>query len=444
MKSDTDLSKGKTHGGIKTDARGAPIIPEGVTVFFLTEIINKPAILKSGVGIGKLKDIAVKINGSTYPEAVYIVISRAWGHPDLWLPWQFVSQINERQTIVEINENLENYVTAHEEFVLLYENIMDKKIIDMEDREVEVVYDLQLVYTDGKIFLTHVDASQAGLLRRMHLGFLNKWLYGKKESPDLVPWHYVHIPTDLGSMSGRVRLNIQREKLKDIHPVDLADIIEELGHEEGAQIFESLDTEKAADTLEEIESRVQRQLIKTIRQERIKDIFKSMTSAQLADLLCILPIEESSRLMTNLDPEKAEKVRNILSQREETIAYLVTRTFLAFPGDMTVDDAYEAFRREAHDRDVIMYVYVVGEDNHLEGVIDIRELLKAEPEQLLKDIMAKNVISVEPDDAKDDVIDVFKRYLFRAIPVVDKQDRIIGIVRIKDLFIGQRSPIGSA
>jgi len=148
--------------------------------------------------------------------------------------------------------------------------------------------------------------------------------------------------------------------------------------------------------------------------------------------------------MTNLDPEKAEKVRNILSQREETIAYLVTRTFLAFPGDMTVDDAYEAFRREAHDRDVIMYVYVVGEDNHLEGVIDIRELLKAEPEQLLKDIMAKNVISVEPDDAKDDVIDIFKRYLFRAIPVVDKQDRIIGVVRIKDLFIGQRSPIGSA
>jgi CBS domain-containing protein len=375
---------------------------------------------------------------------MYIVVRRPWGHPDLWLPWRFVSSINERQTTVEINENLENFTAPHEEYVLVNEYIMDKKIIDMEDREVEVVYDIQLVYTDGKIFLTHVDASQSGLLRRIHMGFLNKILYGKRESPDLMPWQYVHIPTDLGPLRGRVRLNIQREKLKDIHPVDLADIIEELGHEEGAQIFESLDTEKAADTLEEMESRVQRQLIKALRQERMRDIFKSMSGAQLADLFSILPIDETNRLMSHLEPEKAENVRKILSQREETIASLVTQTFLAFPGDMTVNEAFQAFRREAQDHDVIMYIYIVGVDNHLEGVIDIRELLKAEPEQLLRDIMAKNVISIESDDAKDDAIDIFKRYLFRAIPVVDKQDRIVGVIRIKDLFIGQRSPVSTS
>jgi len=440
MKSETDFTKGRQPATIKTDARGAPIIPEGVTVFFLTEIINKPVILKSGVGIGKLKDIAVKINGSTYPEAVYIVVGRKWGHPDLWLPWQYVSQISERQTVVEINENLDNFTAAHEEFVTLYENIMDKKIIDMEDREVEVVYDLQLVYMDGKIFVTHVDASHSGLLRRIRLGFLNKWLYGKKESPDLMPWQYVHVPTDLGSMQGRVRLNIQREKLKDIHPVDLADIIEELGHEEGAQIFDSLDTEKAADTLEEIEERVQRQLIKSIRKERIRDIFKSMTSAQLADLFSILPIEETNRLMENIDNEKAEVVRKILNEREETIEYLISKTFLAFPETMTVNDAFERYRREAQDRDVIMYIYVVTEKNRLEGVIDIRELLKARPDELLKNIMVENVITVEPTDPKDDVVDLFKRYYFRAIPVVDPQDRIIGVIRFKDLFISQTAP----
>lgn len=442
MSQENETPRQKQSPAIKTDSHGAPIIPEGVTVFFLSEIIKKPVLLKSGLAIGRLKDIAVKINGGPYPEATYVIVRRPWGHPDLWLPWQFVSEISERQTVVEVNENIENFTTPHEEYVLADDNIMDKKIIDMEDREVEVVYDIQLVHTDGKLFMTHVDASQSGLLRRIKLGFLNKLLFGKRESPDLVPWQYVHVPSDLGPLKGRLRLNIQKEKLKDIHPVDLADIIEELGHEERSQIFDSLDTEKAADTLEEIEPRVQRELIKTVRQERIRDIFKSMTSAQLADLFSILSAEEANRFIASLDPEKARKVRAILSQREETIASLVTHTYLAFPGDLTVNDAFQRFRKEARDLDVIMYIYIVGEDRRLEGVIDIRELLQAQPDQLLKDIMVKNVISIDFDDAKEDVIELFKRYYFRAIPVVDPQDRLLGVIRFKDLFIGQKSPVG--
>ena len=435
--------KNKNHTTIKTDARGTPIIPEGVTVFFLSEIINKPVLLKSGLGIGRLKDIAVKIENVLYPEVTAVVVRRPWGHPDLWLPWQSVADISERQTIVDVSENLEHFATRHDEYILVNEKIIDKKIIDMEDREVEVVYDIQLVYADGKLFLTHVDASQSGLLRRIHLGFLNKWFFGKRESPDLVPWHYVHIPTDLGRLSGQVRLNIQREKLKDIHPVDLADIIEELGQEERIQILESLDTEKAADTLEEIEPRVQREIIKTIRQERIRDIFKSMTPSQLADLLSILPSDESNRLIKNLEPEIARKVRNIINQYEATIASLVSHTYLAFPGNLTVNEAFQRFRREAQDRDVVMYIYIVDEGKYLRGVLDIRELLQAEPDKALKDIMVKNVISVEPSDTKEDVTILFKRYYFRAIPVVDAQDRLIGVVRFKDLFIDQKGPVSA-
>ncbi|MFA6448503.1 MAG: CBS domain-containing protein, partial [bacterium] len=296
---------------------------------------------------------------------------------------------------------------------------------------------------DGKLYLTQVDASRAGLLRRMKLGFLNKWLYGKKESPDLVPWNYVHVPADLGRLKGQLRINVQKEKLKDIHPADLADILEELGHEERMEIFDGLDTEKAADTLEEIEPRVQRQLIKSIRQERIGEIFLTMTSAQLADLFSILPNEESSKFIEKLDPDKARKVRAILSQREETVASLVSRTFVAFPGDITVSEALERYRIEAIDRAVIMYTYIIAEDNTLLGVLDVRELIQAEPDELLEDIMVKNVISVEPDDAKDGVVALFKKYLFRAVPVVDPQDRLIGVIRFKDVFIGQRSPVSN-
>lgn len=420
---------------IKTGPDGAPIIPEGVSVFFLSEVIKKPVLLKSGLAIGKLKDIAVKINGGLYPEATHAVVSRPWGHPDYWLPWSFVSHINENGMEVNVSENLENFTAPIEDCLLVSDSIVDKKIIDMEDREVEVVYDVQLLYAEGKLFLTHVDAGRSGLIRRMKLGFVNKLLFGKSESPDLVPWQYVHIPSGIGRLSGQVRLNIQREKLKDIHPVDLADIIEELGHEERLQIFNSLDTEKAADTLEEIEPRVQRELISAIRQDRIRDIFKSMTPVQIADLFSALPADQAVSFMDSLDPAIAGTVRDILGEREEGISSLVSHTYLAFPPDITIADAFKLFRKEARDMDVIMYVYIVGEENHLEGVIDIRELLQAEPIEKLGDIMTKNVIAVEPGDTKDDVEEMFKRYHFRAIPVVDAQDKLMGVIRYKDIFV---------
>lgn len=420
---------------IKTGPDGAPIIPEGVSVFFMSEIVKKPVLLKSGLSIGRIKDVAVKLDAGLYPEAAHLIVRRPWGHPDYWLPWRLVSHINENGAEVEVRENLERFTAPAEEFLPVCDNIIDKKIIDMEDREVEVVYDVQLLYAEGKLFVTHVDAGRSGLLRRVKLGFVNKLLFGKSESPDLVPWQYVHIPAGIGRLSGQVRLSIQREKLKDIHPVDLADIIEELGHEERLQIFDSLDTEKAADTLEEIEPRVQRELISSIRQDRIHDIFNSMTPVQIADLFSALPAQKAERFMEKLDADVAETVRGILSEREEGILSLVSRTLLAFPPDISVDEAFKRFRAEARDMDVIMYIYVVGADKRLEGVIDIRELVQAEPNELLSDIMVKNVISVEPGDTRDDVEEMFNRYHFRAIPVVDAHDRLTGVVRYKDITV---------
>lgn len=423
---------------IMSDAQGAPILPDGVAVFFTAEVVKKPVVLNTGLTIGRVKDFAVKINGGVYPVVTHIVVGRPWGHPDFWIPWDMVSHIDESRTVVNVSEKLDHFTTPMEDCLLVIDNILDKKIIDMEDREVEVVYDVQMVYADCKLYLTHVDAGRSGLLRRVRLGFLNKLLFGKKESPDLVPWQYVHIPAGIGRLGGQVRLNIQREMLKDIHPVDLADIIEELGQEERVHIFDSLDTERAADTLEEIEPRVQRELISSLRQDRMRDVFKSMTPVQLADLFSILPAEKSSRFIEHLDAETAAVVRSILDQRVEGISPLVTRTCLAFPGDITVNDAFKRFRNEAKDMEVIMYIYIVEPDNRLVGVIDIRELLRAEPEEKLEDVMVGNVIAVEPGDTREDVEEMFNRYYFRALPVVDINDRLMGVIRYKDMFLNKK------
>jgi Mg/Co/Ni transporter MgtE len=204
-----------------------------------------------------------------------------------------------------------------------------------------------------------------------------------------------------------------------------------------------LDTEKAADTLEEIEPRVQRELIKSVRNDRMKEIFTSMTSAQLADLFSILPSDEGSRFIDMLDADEARKVRTILSQREETVASIVSPTYVSFNEDITVAEALARYRQEAIDRAVIMYTYITDNEGVLKGVLDVRELIQSEPVAKLKDVMVKNVISVEPEDKKEDVVELFKKYLFRAVPVVDRHDHLIGIIRLKDLFIGRKGPVSN-
>ena len=136
----------------------------------------------------------------------------------------------------------------------------------------------------------HVDVTKSGLLRRLHFGWLGRLLWGNAKDNELLPWKYVQpLPTDIDRFHGNVKLKISREKIADIHPSDLADILEELSGNERMAVFNELDTETAADTLEETEPRVQRELVASLRRDKLAELFHTMTPAQIADILEILP-----------------------------------------------------------------------------------------------------------------------------------------------------------
>ncbi len=195
--------------------------------------------------------------------------------------------------------------------------VLDKKIIDTDEYEVEVVYDIHLLHAEGKMLVVHVDVTKAGMLRRLHLGWLGRLVWGEVKNADLLPWMYVQpLPTDIDRFRGNVKLTISREKIADIHPVDLADILEELSGEERLAVFDALDTETAADTLEEAEPRVQRDLVASLRRERLAELFHTMTPAQIADILEILPRIDAQALRKSL-PSEAER-RSTSSWRRTT------------------------------------------------------------------------------------------------------------------------------
>jgi CBS domain-containing protein/sporulation protein YlmC with PRC-barrel domain len=399
--------------------------------FFLSEIIGRKVYLKAEQ-IGRLEDIVI-IETGKLPEVSHFVISRSFGYPSLLIPWDKLTLISNTEIVFDVNGPRDYERPAPEGSILLRAHILDKKILDMDDHEVEVVYDISLDFQGGKLLVSEVDFSKRRMLRRMGLKKLANWISEQSEATT-VSWLYVQpLPEYIGAFKGHVKLSVLKENISDIHPADLADILEELEGDQRLAVFKELENEHASDTLEEVEPRVQRQLIHGIERSHAAQLIDAMSPAQAADLLSALPASEADELLLLMDKDSAAKVLKIIDQHDENILLFATQQFMKMPQSTSAEDVMSNFRILARDMDVIMYVYVVDEQGVLQGVVDFRELISAEPEQSLGVIMTDKIISLNPDDTLRDATLMFTRYGFRAIPVTDDKNMLLGVVSYRDI-----------
>jgi Mg/Co/Ni transporter MgtE len=339
--------------------------------------------------------------------------------------------------VIDIDEIKKFEMPPPDDAILLRDHILDKKVLDTEDAEVEVVYDIRLVERNEKLYVTEVVTSKYARLRRLGLGSLAGIIYpqGDRDSDGAISWTYVQpLPSHISSFKGDVKLKVLKEKLADIHPVDLADILEELDHDQRVMIFSSLSNEHASDTLEEIEPIVQRDIIASLSKEKVVQLINDMTPGQAADILSVIPHAEAHVILTAVNPDNAKKINAILEKQEEKVIHYTTQKILKFPPETTVEYVQNDYPRHARDKDVIMYVYVTSEQEILLGVIDLKELLKADDKALLKDIMVENVISLSTESTLKEASQYFARYDFRAIPVTDEQNRLVGVIPYRDVM----------
>ncbi len=251
----------------------------------------------------------------------------------------------------------------------------------------------------------------------------------------MISWKYVQpLPTNIGRFKGNVKLNVLKENLSEIHPVDLADILEEMDHEQRVMVFSSLDHEQATDTLEEIEPKVQREIISSLSTEKVVKLINDMTPGQAADILSVLPSSEAHVILDTMNAESARKVQAIINRQEEKVIHYTTQKILKFPPETVVEYVQNDYPRHARDKDVIMYIYVVDEDDHLLGVADLKELLQADDKAFLRDIMVENVITLSTGSTLKEAAQEFLRYGFRALPVVDEENRLTGVVPYRDVM----------
>lgn len=411
---------------------GQSVPSHDFSLIFFSELLNQRVCeTRADFKIGRLTDLVFR-PAEPYPEAVGIFISHGWGNPTEFIRWDRVVRIEAGTVFVLPPETGERYPPFVDQpgWILLNEHLMGRTILDIDGRQTEVVNDVQLLQSHGRMIIVHVDVSFNGFLRKWGLGWL------RFQADRLISWRYVQpLSIEDVTTSDRVSLSITRSQMHDLPSEDLADALEEVSGPEQEAIFSVLDAEKAAETLLETEPRARRQIVADLHPERARAILSEMSAAQSADLLSALPWDDRIDLLKLMPPDKGEQVHTILASDETKAGSLMSSAFVAMPRHTTAATALADLRSSGRDKEELNYVYVVdGPDRLLLGVVDLRELVLAQESSTLEDLMASPAVSAEVDLVVDDLVDLFAKYQFRLLPVVDAHDHLVGVVSYKDIM----------
>lgn len=319
--------------------------------------------------------------------------------------------------------------------VSLRDLLWDKQIVDVKGAKVERVNDVHLLIAERQ-WVVHVDVGFSGLLRR--LGWLRpiRGLCGLLRIPlkdELIAWKYAEPLSSEGDL-GPVRLRVSSEHLKQLHPGELADILEELDKLERQTMLAAIDNETAAEVLEETNDETVKAIFENLPTERAADILEEMEPSEAADVLAGLSPDVSAEIIGEIEQEAKEELQELIAYPERTAGAIMTTDFLEIESQATAATASAAVRSAADEIEAYYYVYVHDRDGRLLGAISLRHLLRAEPEDKLSEILQPRLITVHPDTPISEVAELFLRYSFLTLPVVDEENRQKGVVSLKHAF----------
>lgn len=396
---------------------------------FLSELLNRNVYDARHESVGKCVDVYVNA-GEGFPAVVAVGVMRN-GQEFLISALDLVRMHHSGLVLGGRLRDLTVYEPSEGD-IGLARKVLDKQIIDINGRRVVRVNDLQFALSAGIYRLVAVDATPGGLARRVGLeGPVSRILKtaGMRSSAGSIPWDQID-PTAIGPAG--VPLKVGRNDLAKMHPADLADIVEQLDIEAGDYVLSTLDTEVAAETLQEIEPERQASALASIEPERAADILEAMDPDEAADVLGDISPIHAADLLSRMDQEDAEDVRELLAYPEESAGGIMTTDFISIPVEWSADQTISHLRELAPDAATIYYLYVANVEEHLLGVISLRDLIVAQPQTRVGAFMVSPVISVPATAEKADVAAMLTKYSLLAVPVTDPAGKIVGIVTVDD------------
>jgi magnesium transporter len=396
---------------------------------FISQMIGRSVVDCDGDHVGTLRDIvATHRVGISHPQIVALV--GKFRDRLLTISIADISAIFVPS--IPLNKKLDEVIPYQPQVTDLYlvRDVLDKQIIDINGVRVIRVNDLELTRVNGNIFIANIDISGAGVLRRLGLPRISgmKSRNTKGTPTGSIAWDSV----ELLDPDQPIRLKIPGDKISELHPADLAEIVSDLSRDEGSKLLQSLDDKTLADTLEEVEPDFQASLVEEMPDERVADVLEEMSPDEAADLLAELPENRSKDLLNLMEKDEAEDVRKLLTYPIDSAGGIMNTEFVAVPQEYTASQTVEHLRKIAEDAETVYYIYVTDEAGHLNGVFSLRNLVLAQPTTQVWEFMEKRVVSVGLKDSQDEAAQVVAKYNLLALPVVDDQNRIQGIITADD------------
>ena len=399
---------------------------------YVSAVLNKPVIDPAGIEIGRLDDLRL-VPGESQPVVSGLFI-RSQGKRQ-FLPWKSVHLFTPVVVSARPDDLCDESCLAMDApDIRLRRDVLDRQIVDVDGAKVVRVNDLKLRARTTGLFVEAVDVGLRGMARR--LGQLPFWnwlagLFGAKLPTREIDWHFV---APLGDKADRLTLTVARERLTDMHPADMAEILAQLPHKDVSAVIASLDPEAVGEAIGELDPEVGGRVISQLDSERASDILEEMEPHEAADLLGDLPKEKARELLDLMDAEDAEMVEELLEHEEDTAGGLMNNLFASVPPAMTAEEALNYIRLVGAEVDNVYYVYVIRADETPLGVVTLKRLLLSPPKMAVAEIMTVGLKAVHVDDSPSDVMELIAKYNLLAVPVLDDTGRMVGTVPADDVL----------
>jgi CBS domain-containing protein/sporulation protein YlmC with PRC-barrel domain len=397
---------------------------------YLSQILGKPVWDAQGQRIGQCVDVLVTGLETGFPALRAMAIGN--GREPRLVAAEAIAWL---QPSIILNTSEPPLYQPQGDELWLARSVLDRQIVDTDGRRLVRVNDVQLARTcpTGPYCLAGVDVGTLGLLRRLGAenpaAFLYRALH--REPPgEIIPW------SDVAPLQSQepLRLRVSRDRISELHPADIASIVSELDRPIGQALLHTLDTETIADTMEEMEPALQASMLSTLAPERAADVLEEMGPDEAADLLADVHPSERNKLLDLMEDEDATHVEKLLTYPETAAGGIMTTEYVTIPDGLKVGQALEHLRQSSaaqHD-EALYYVYVLDAAQKLKGVVGLRELVLAPPDAPVRDIMESDVITVDPQSPQNEVGRLVAKYNLLAIPVVDQDNVMHGIVTVDD------------
>jgi len=401
---------------------------------FLSSVLGKTVINGHGLEIGWLQDL-VMVPGDRLPEVSHLLVQSSQEKGAvLSIPWQRVALFS--RYVISVTGSFQSIpcYRRREREILLKRDILDRQIVDVNGAKVVRVNDVKLGSYQERLCVFFVDVGVRGLLRRMgfeHLGERIGTLFRHELPHYHISWEYVQ---PLEQNLAPITLKVAREVLKGIHPADLAQIITNIPAGNIQAVLDVLGTETAGEAIGELQPELRSRVISQLESEQASSILGEMNPDQAADVLGHLPQWKAQELLGLMDEGDADEIQVLMEHEDDTAGGLMNSQFIAVSDQLTCEEALQVVRSRAGEVDNVYYLYVLDEKQQLQGVVSLKNLLLGTEGMRVGDLMTTGVKSVHVNSTPNEVLEVVAKYNLVAVPVLDQEERMVGITTVDDVL----------